>query len=410
MGYGAAFGAALGVWALALKNEKGGITMNTLIRRGTVVGLALLMVLALIAAPLVAIADQEGQAGTTLSAYKTATGYWTRTYTWTISKSVSPDSWEFYPGDSGTSWYTVKVTKDAGTDAWWVEGQICVTNGGAVATENLKLVDRVQYKTGAGQFQDLPGATWTLSPEQQLGPGESKCYTYKIIFTPVSGATYRNVVKVTITNHSGHLGEEWGPEPKAGFSLPGTPTLINDTIHVDDTNGSSWTFSASGEVTYDKTFTCANAGTHTNTATIRETGQSDSATVTVRCIYAQPPSGCTRTIGYWKNHTSEWPSGQSPSDPFFSSGKTWFQVAWTQPAEGNAYYILAHQYIAARLNILNGAASTSEVNGALVWATDFFNTYTPTSSLSEQVRALAISYAGILDSYNNGSIGPGHCE
>jgi hypothetical protein len=66
--------------------------------------------------------------------------------------------------------------------------------------------------------------------------------------------------------------------------MPSTPTLINDTINVDDTNGGMWPFSDTGSTSYTKTFTCdADEGTHNNTATIRETGQSDSASVTVNC-------------------------------------------------------------------------------------------------------------------------------
>lgn len=141
-----------------------------------------------------------------------------------------------------------------------------------------------------------------------------------------------------------------------------------------------------------------------------ETGQSAKATVTVTCNYGEPPSGCTRTQGYWKTHASAWPAGQAPSAVFFSSGQTWLQVLWTAPSEGNVYYILAHQYIAATLNILSGAASTQEVNEALEWATNFFNTYKPTDTLSKTVRNQATSYASLLDSYNNGTIGPGHCS
>ena len=82
---------------------------------------------------------------------------------------------------------------------------------------------------------------------------------------------------------------------------------------------------------------------------------------------------------------------------------------WTSPKKGNAYYILAHQYMAARLNLLAGAASTAQVDAALAWATTFFSTYTPSSSLSKAVKDQAIAYAGLLDDYNNGRIGPGHC-
>jgi len=68
-------------------------------------------------------------------------------------------------------------------------------------------------------------------------------------------------------------------------------------IHVDDTNGGSWTFSDSGSVTYDKTFTCEDEGENVNTATIRETGQSDSATVVVTCI--KPPQATISGVKYY---------------------------------------------------------------------------------------------------------------
>lgn len=233
---------------------------------------------------LMAAAAPQGQAGTTLTAEKTATGNWTRTFKWTIDKSVTPATWDMFKGDRGKSTYTVAVTKDSGTDLVWVSGQVCVTNGGAAATENLTIFDHIQYKAGSGQFQDLPGASQTITPDQIPAYTGPVCYPYSISFTPVAGAVYRNVATITITNHSGSLGEPKGPEPKADFSLPASPTLINNSINVDDTNGGTWAFNASGSVTYDKTFTCnGDAGKHDNTATIRETKQSDDASVQVNC-------------------------------------------------------------------------------------------------------------------------------
>jgi hypothetical protein len=235
------------------------------------------------------------QNGTTLSADKTATGHLTRTFHWTIDKSVSPDNWDLFSGDSGSSNYTINVTKDSGTDTTNVTGEICVTNGGAVPTENLAISDEVQYKHGSGQFQPLTTSSVDLGSKPVLGPSESNCYPYSIDITPEAGAEYRNVAHVTITNHGGWIpgGQNcpgpslcpFGPDPKADFSIPTSPDqFVNDTINVDDTNGGSWAFNASGSQTYDKTFTCdADAGTLNNTATIRETGQSDSASVTVNC-------------------------------------------------------------------------------------------------------------------------------
>ena len=267
-----------------LKEE---VKMNTKYPR---LALSIALVIGLVAVALTAVspAAAQGESGTTLTTYKTATGHWTRTFHWTIDKSVDPDTLNMFTGDSGTSTYTITITKDSGADAAFVDGQVCVTNGGAVATENLTIWDDVLYKTGAGPFQVLISAPVDTSLNPILDPGESYCYPYSISFSPVAGAQYKNSARITITNHSGHLGSPFGPSPDADFSLPASPTLINDSINVDDTNGGSWIFNASGTVSYTRTFSCdADQGVHNNTASIRETGQADSASVTVNCYVLQ---------------------------------------------------------------------------------------------------------------------------
>jgi hypothetical protein len=249
----------------------------------------------------------EGQAGTTLSADKTAEGQLTRIWNWSIEKSVTPQHWDLFVGDSGTSRYTVTVTKEGYTDVVSVSGEVCVTNGGERTTENLTIYDHVQYKTGSGQYQDLPGASVTLTPGE-LAPGEARCYDYEIEFEAVPGATYRNVATITITNHSGHLGEPFGPEPKADFSVPATPTgEVNAEIHVTDTNGMSWgPVSETTTWTYEKTFTVA--GTYGNVATIVETGQEAGAEVTVS-IYSLDVSkdaDDTSFNRYWSWTIDKW--------------------------------------------------------------------------------------------------------
>lgn len=124
--------------------------------------------------------------------------------------------------------------------------------------------------------------------------------------------------------------------------------------------------------------------------------------------------GCTLTPGYWKTHS--W-YGPAPYDdtwaqigedtPFYDSGKSWYEAMKQNSRGGNAYWILTRAYIAANLNILNGASTIPAVDIALGWAEGFFIMYTP-SSYSQ--RPMAIYYAGILDKYNNGYIGPGHCS
>jgi hypothetical protein len=155
-----------------------------------------------------------------------------------------------------------------------------------------------------------------------------------------------------------------------------------------------------------------------NTATFRttDTGITGSDSWTIN-VHVPCMGGCTLSQGYWKTHSKY---GPAPYDNtwakigedtiFYLSGQTWYQVLWTPPAGGNAYYILAKQYVAAQLNILNGAASTAQVDAAISSATTFFNTYTPSSTLSKTVRNNALSNASILERYNKGYIGPGHCS
>jgi hypothetical protein len=370
--------------------------------------------LAVCAAVAVGVLAPVASATSPITAFKTAEAHWTRTFEWTIEKSVSPDSWNLETGQSGTSTYTVKVTKSSGVDEIWVDGQVCVENVSMAPTENLKVVDRLQALVGDDVIT-LASVPLDMSINPVLDPGESQCYPYSIPFEPVAGATYRNNARVTVTNDPRNPGEEMGPNEKVDFSLP-DPMVVNGSVNVDDTNGLSWLFTDSGTQTYTRTFTCdEDEGMHDNTATIRETGQSDDARVTVTCK-PPPAPGCSLTQGYWKTHSKY---GPAPYDArwaligedtaFFSSGQTWYQAINASSSGGNAYYILAQQYIAAKLNLAGGASSTPAVNAALAGAEAFFAAYTPTSVLSKAVRAQAIAYAETLTDYNEGDIGPGHC-
>jgi len=136
------------------------------------------------------------------------------------------------------------------------------------------------------------------------------------------------------------------------------------------------------------------------------------------------PQGCTLTPGYWKTHSDQ---GPAPYDDtwaklpngadtdFFESGQSYYEVLWTAPARGNAYYILAHAYIAAELNMLAGASAPYEVpNFPILWgeATGLLNTFLPedVAKLKGGEREQWIVLAEVFDQYNNGLIGPGHCN
>lgn len=121
-------------------------------------------------------------------------------------------------------------------------------------------------------------------------------------------------------------------------------------------------------------------------------------------------AGCTRTLGFWKTHNrfagnknqkQPWPIDENTS----LCGRSWLDILKTPP-RGDAFLILAHQWIAARLNVASGAAAPASVTAALAEAEALLNG----CSISASDRAGALELSALLDQYNNGVIGPGHCE
>lgn len=258
-----------------------------------------------------------GQAGTTLTADISAVVTWTRTVTWDISKNVTPSVWYMFRGDSGTSTYTVGVTKHV-TEAKYFSGEVCINNGGAVATEGLTFTVSVTVPPSNAVLASI-----TVTPAAQLAAGATQCYPFQINYAGITaGVAYKLTADVTITNHSGHLGEPFGPSPKASeVSLPSSPTIIGyDSIDVADTNGGSWAFSGTGSVSYTRTFTCdSDAGSHGNTATITQTGQHAEANVVVHC-YALTVTKDAFT-SYTRSYTWDIDKSVSPSSLTLALGQ-----------------------------------------------------------------------------------------
>ncbi len=159
------------------------------------------------------------------------------------------------------------------------------------------------------------------------------------------------------------------------------------------------------------------------------TEMSDSTSIPVQRTDCDKDIGCVRTPGYWKTHSGYGPApvdavwAQIGEDtPFFLAADaqgtplSWYEVLWTPPQGGNAYFILSRAYVAAILNGLSGASASEQVLDALTEAEALFSTWT-----AQQVGALRgrqaprprmIELAGILDMYNNGvgDLGPASCS
>ncbi|MBB6612876.1 hypothetical protein H7F15_17675 [Pontibacter sp. Tf4] len=132
----------------------------------------------------------------------------------------------------------------------------------------------------------------------------------------------------------------------------------------------------------------------------------------VFCVPDEGEYGCTRTQGYWKTHSGVGKNKGGKYDAAWDDylnatlgnlGK-YPDILWMAPKGGDARIILAHQYIAAVLNVEAGASTPDEVDEALEGARKYFN---GTMSAS---RAQLLEWAELLDDYNNGLIGPGSCD
>jgi hypothetical protein len=129
--------------------------------------------------------------------------------------------------------------------------------------------------------------------------------------------------------------------------------------------------------------------------------------------------GCTFTQGYWKTHGPVGCDPSSGANVWPVTSLTLGSVTYTdlelcnifnKPAAGNGLIALAHQLMAAKLNIANGA------DGSAV-ATDIANADALIGSLvvppvgSGFLAPSATStLITALTNYNEGATGPGHCQ
>jgi hypothetical protein len=142
----------------------------------------------------------------------------------------------------------------------------------------------------------------------------------------------------------------------------------------------------------------------------RGTGAADASNPTADVVVSTltAAQNCTFTIGYWKNHPGAWPTTNLTLGSVNYTAAELLSILNT-PSGGNGLLILAHQLIAAKLNILNGAdgsfvnatiAAADAQIGALVCPPVGSDSLTPGSTSAN---------AHILDDWNNGLTGPGHC-
>jgi hypothetical protein len=261
-----------------------------------------------------------------LKVTKDAKPSFTRTFDWTIDKSVKPASWDLFKGDSGTSKYTISVTKSAPKDSnFAVEGSITIKNPDP--TNPAKVTNVLDVITQAGTIN---AAVTCPDPYPFTVPanGTVTC-TYKATEADgLTGAPGTNKATVQTASDS----KVKGGSGTAEFKFDNPTKVVNDSITVEDSfanaTGNPWTFDKTSSVDYLRKFACGETRTVNNTATIKETGQSDSASVKVNCydlgVKKDAQTSLTRTYK-WTITKAAWEADESAkvSDLTLSVGQTY---------------------------------------------------------------------------------------
>lgn len=262
-----------------------------------------------------------------------------------------------------------------------IEIQVCAGPSGAAAGFSVQWMTKADY--------DALGGNWPTSSESPNPEAESFC---KASFSGVPGCSNYNLTGdgegkcVTV-----QIGDNLFDDCGASSSCANQP-LECDTEYVfrafahnvpQGANKSDWS----------NTLTCT----------------------TLPCGGGN--QGCTFTQGYWKTHgpiptgnnSNEWPVTELTLGTVNYTDLE-LQAIFDTPAGGNGLIALAHQLIAAKLNIANGADGT--LVAAAIAAADALigGLVIPPVGSGSLSPASTSSLTATLDSFNNGLIGPGHCE
>src|SRR5262249_18487370 len=117
---------------------------------------------------------------------------------------------------------------------------------------------------------------------------------------------------------------------------------------------------------------------------------------------------CPLGQGYWKNHPNAWLADTLTLGSELYSRAELLDILRTPP-RGDASLILAHQLIAAKLNVLNGSDPTP-IAATIVHADGLLSAYPgrlpyrvkPSSTAGQGM----VADASVLDDYNSGELTP----
>jgi hypothetical protein len=403
-------------------------------------------------------------------------------YDWTVRKFVSEIMDEHMVAEGSTTHTVIRPgevkwigyyvdperTIASETTRSGVRGEVCITNANTRALERMKVIVQLQSQSD-GTWRDVPGTTTAISTDVELGGEATRCFSYEIAHTQ-PGPTLRVIGGAVSGVHAfTYATMEFAPAEHAITVEIDAEAFARDEVfeacdrtlgskfhcasvfelprtwHFTETSDGHWeTFPPGDYYTYyvldiSNQGECGKTFTYKNVAQLWESGPKPpggeaheaEATLTFTTGECKGGRGCTRTIGYWKNHAG----GEKKTNVVSRLLPVWLgspngtnSVLVTTTAQAreilaksgdasNGINKLMAQLLAAKLNIQRGADAS--IVSAIIAVADAFLARTPASDwtiLPERSpvpavdRRSVLNWATFLDEFNNGKVGPGSCD
>lgn len=199
------------------------------------------------------------------------------------------------------------------------------------------------------------------------------------------------------------------PGDASSFILGSNESITLEIGDLFDESGvtvTGWRSDWGGELAYGTEYMfCAYANASPNVYQSGFTENFEAATIQTQ--------DCTYTIGFWKNHPELWPAACFPMQ-LGSNSYTSAEIMniLNENVGGNGAISLAHQLIATKLNVCQGANPAAVA--ACITAADALlsgcglDKIPPIGPCNLAPEATSAT-TQCLDDYNNGLTGPGHC-
>jgi hypothetical protein len=258
------------------------------------------------------IREGETQTAQDLLVEKDATASYTRTFGWTVVKTVDGQESVSYTAGTKVLQYQVVYTKDDGTDSGWnVQGSITVTNPNGFDVTNVNVTDSLDDSTVCtvddGTYTDANNVVQTVSASGGTMPALA-VVTFDYSCSPTDTSSTLNTATVT-WDASGTLPA--GSQPGTADVTWGDPSKVHDCVTVSDNNPGNITGGSapSGIICDDTTFnyqvtvTVANGCTDVNNTARFDDGSYNGTDSTTAHICGFVTGGLT--IGFWQNKNGQ---------------------------------------------------------------------------------------------------------